>query len=170
MPGQAAAAILAYPGKASCPSGPLSSNVRRHMTDIDPAWYELRDAVFAQDLSAAEALIRERPALLHLSNGIGETVLHFLAVEDDRHGVAWLHARGADLNTKNSFGAPVLFEVASLEYKELFCWLVEHGADPYATDNDGQSLVEHLIEHDHEAMAAWVQSCLDSKPSAAGRE
>jgi ankyrin repeat protein len=140
------------------------------MTDVDPAWYALRDAVYGQDLAAAEALLRDMPALIHLNNSIGETVLHFLAVEDDREGVEWLLSRGADLNTKNSFGAPVLFEVAALEYKELFCWLVEHGADPYVTDREGQTVVEHLIEYDHEPMAKWVQSFLDNKPLVSGRK
>ncbi|SUS05873.1 conserved hypothetical protein [uncultured Defluviicoccus sp.] len=90
-------------------------------------------------------------------NGIGETVLHFLAVEDDEAGVAWLRARGADINTKNEFGTPVLFEVASLGYKNLFTWMVEAGADARAQDAEGQDLVEHLLDYDKEEMAKWVR-------------
>lgn len=39
-------------------------------------------------------------------NGIGETGLHFLAVENDGAAVAWLHARGSDLNTRDPFDSP----------------------------------------------------------------
>jgi hypothetical protein len=128
------------------------------MAEVDAAWYALRNAVFAEDFAEADALVAARPELLHLLNGIGETVLHFLAVEDDQAGVAWLHARGADINTKNQFGTPVLFEVASLGYRDLFRWLVEKGADARAQDAEGQDLVEHLLEYDKQEMASWVRA------------
>lgn len=128
------------------------------MADVDPAWYALRNALFAEQYDEARQLIAGRPALLHLVNGIGETVLHFLAVEDDQEAVAWLHARGADINTKNEFGTPVLFEVASLGYKKLFGWLIEAGADVHAQDADGQDLIEHLLEYDKDEMAEWVRT------------
>jgi hypothetical protein len=67
-------------------------------------------------------MLRETPALLFLTSGLGETALHYLAVEDDLEGVAWLKAKGADLDTKNRFGTPVLFEVAQLEYRMLYGW------------------------------------------------
>jgi hypothetical protein len=128
------------------------------MADVDPAWYALRNALFAEDYDEASRLVGSRPELLHLMNGIGETVLHFLAVEDDQGAVTWLHARGSDINTKNEFGTPVLFEVASLGYKDLFAWFVEAGADVRAQDADGQDLVEHLFEFDKEEMVRWVQT------------
>ena len=107
--------------------------------------------------SRLEELLAESPALLHMMNSIGETVLHFLAVENDLDGVSWLHARGADLNTKNVFGDPVLFEVASLGHKELFNWFRENGADLRATDNEGNDIVLYLLEHDRNEMAEWVR-------------
>ena len=128
------------------------------MADVDPAWYALRNALFAEHYDEATQLIASRPELLHLMNGIGETVLHFLAVEDDQSAVAWLHARGADINTKNEFGTPVLFEVASLGYKKLFGWLIEAGANAHAQDADGQDLIEHLLEYDKDEMADWVRA------------
>ena len=127
------------------------------MSKTDPAWHKLRDAVEAGEFSQAEALLLEQPTLIHMTNGIGETSLHFLAVENDIEGVAWLHARGADLNTKNSFGTPVLFEVAQLEYRELFTWFIENGADANATDREGQDIARHLLDYNHEGMAEWVR-------------
>ena len=127
------------------------------MATVDPDWYVLRNAVIAGQHSQAAALLAARPELIHLANGIGETVLHFLAVENHQEGVAWLHAHGADIDTKNEFGTPVLFEVASLEYKSLFKWFVSAGADVLANDRHNQDLVEHLLEYDKMEMADWVR-------------
>jgi len=128
------------------------------MSETDPVWYELRNALFAKEYDQAATLVAARPELIHLMNSIGETVLHFLAVEDDGAAVAWLHGRGSDLNTRDSFGEPVIFQVAALGYKELFNWLVASGADPFAVTPDGQDLVDHLLEFDKEEMADWVRS------------
>jgi hypothetical protein len=64
------------------------------------AWYRLRNAVFDKEFDSAELLLVQNAKLIEARNGIGETVLHFLAVEDDAAGVAWLRARGADIDTK----------------------------------------------------------------------
>lgn len=85
-------------------------------------------------------------------------MLHFLAVENDAEGVAWLDARGADLDTKNTLGDPVLFEVASLEYRDSFDWFVSKDADIKATNASDQDLVLYLLEMDREEMVAWVRS------------
>lgn len=127
------------------------------MSDTPQSWYDFRNAVYAGDFALAADLLNRQPALLHLTNGIGETVLHFLAVENDLKGVAWLHARGADLDTKNMFGTPVLFEVASLEYKELFDWFLLNGANAKVVDAESQDVVLYLLDFDHEEMAEWVR-------------
>ena len=86
----------------------------------DPKWSHFRDVIYSGDFSQAEIILRADPALLHMMNSIGETVLHFLAIEDDQDGVAWLHARGADIDNKNAFGEPLIFEVGSVGHKEMF--------------------------------------------------
>jgi ankyrin repeat protein len=127
------------------------------MATNDQGWYDFRNAIYAKDFGRADLLLAERPSLIHVCNSIGETVLHFLAVEDDREGVEWLHARGADLNTKNLFGTPVLFEIASLGYKELLTWFVANGADLRATDSEDRDLVLYLLEYENGQMAEWVR-------------
>jgi ankyrin repeat protein len=127
------------------------------MNETPEAWYELRNAIYAGEFDTASKMLIEQPALIHLTNGIGETALHYLAVENDLEGVSWLQARGADLNTKNEFGIPVIFEVASLEYKELFDWFLAKGADIRAQDANGQDIILYLLEFDHEDMAEWVR-------------
>jgi ankyrin repeat protein len=128
--------------------------------DIDPEWYRFRDMVYSKEFEKADEMLRARPALLHLMSGIGETVMHFLAVENDEEGVAWLYAKGADLNAKNVFGEPALFEVASLEYKGLFEWFVKMGADIHAKDHDDRDVVLHLLAFGKDEMAEWVRRLL----------
>lgn len=127
------------------------------MDEVDPRWYEFRDAVYERRFDDAESMLRETPALLLLTSGLGETALHYLAVEDDLEGVSWLRAKGADLDTKNIFGTPVLFEVAQLEYKKLYGWFVRNGADVRAHDQDGRDIVEHLLQFDVPEMVEWVR-------------
>ncbi len=125
--------------------------------ETDQRWYAFRNALYMRNFAAADAMLRETPILLFLMNGIGETPLHFLALENEIAGVSWLQARGADLDTTNLFGTPVIFEVAQLEYREMFLWFVQHGANIHARDREGQDLFEYLLEFDKDDMAEWVR-------------
>jgi len=98
--------------------------------------------------------------VISLKNGIGETALHWLAVENDLDAVKWLSDHGADLNSKNDFGTPLVFEVALLGYTDLFRWLISNGADPRQKDADGLGLKDHLIEHDKADMVNTVDSII----------
>lgn len=121
-------------------------------------WYELRDAVGQKNFSAAEHLLKEHPSLPTARNGIGETVLHFLAIENDEVGVAWLRSRGFALDTKNEFGTPVVFEVAQLRYKALLRWLIESGADISGKDGEGRDIRSYLAEFDRADMISALRT------------
>jgi ankyrin repeat protein len=95
---------------------------------VESVWYEWRNLVYAKQFENAAELLRANPQLVSLRNGLGETVLHYLAVENHSEGVAWLHARGFDIDSQNEFGTPVVFEVAQLGYKDLLLWFKEAGA------------------------------------------
>ena len=127
------------------------------MAEATKDWYALRNAVYAGELADAEQLLKANPTLLTTTNGIGETVLHFLAVENDIKGVAWLRTRDFDVNTKNQFGTPVVFEVAQLEYKELFLWLAANGSDLRTRDAKNADIFEYLSEYGKTEMAEWVK-------------
>lgn len=127
------------------------------MEQADPQWYELRDAVHVREYDRAEVLLGQRPSLLHLVNPLGETVLHFLAVEDDLAGVSWLFAKGADVNNRNIFGVPLIFEVAQVASENLFIWLVEHGADANAVDAEGEDILNYLEQFDEDERIQWVR-------------
>jgi hypothetical protein len=137
----------------------------------DALWYELRNAVYSKDFSVAETVLKANPHLRTARNGIGETVLHFLAVENDLEGVAWLRARGFDLNEQNSFGTPTIFEVAGLGYKDLLLWFIENGGNVEALDRDGEGILAYLRQYDEEEMAQFLKekfphlALLDAKPT-----
>ena len=116
----------------------------------EPLWYELINLVFCKEFARAEGLLAADPCLFDLCNSIGETVLHFLAVENDIEGVAWLHARGFSLNTKNRFGEPMVFEVAMLGRKELLLWLSQDGADLFALDAKERNILDYLRKNKDE--------------------
>ena len=122
----------------------------------EAVWYALRNSVFERDFPAAEKLLSENPSLVNARDGLGETVLHFLAVENDLEGVSWLHARGFSLDERNKFGTPTVFEVAQLEYRELFVWFVHNGADLSLKDGEGNDIVANLLEYGKEEMAQFV--------------
>jgi ankyrin repeat protein len=114
--------------------------------ETEPQWYELRDSVYSRRLGRAEELLQSNPKLLTLMNSIGETVLHYLAVENDIEGVAWLHDRGFSLNTRSELGTPMVFEVADLGYKDLLLWLSQNGADFSALDEENRGIFENLLD------------------------
>lgn len=127
------------------------------MTSTNPEWYRFRDAVETGDHTGANKLLEQTPSLIDRRNSIGETVLHFLAVENHQPGVDWLLREGADPNPINGAGTPLLFEVALLGYKDLFLFLVENGADPGVKHSEGQSIVEYLMEFEKADMIAFVK-------------
>lgn len=130
------------------------------LTPIDKQWYQLRSAVSSQNYSEADLLLKSEPKLVTHTNSIGETVLHFLAVENNIKGVDWLKSKGFSVNTKNEFGTPVIFEVAQLGYKELLVWFCENGADVLATDEYDLTLDESLIDLGQTKMAEFfVKKC-----------
>ena len=53
------------------------------MAETEPRWYSLRNAVRGRRYGEAEALLKADPELIRLRNGLGETALHYLAVENE---------------------------------------------------------------------------------------
>ena len=103
-----------------------------------PGFVALRDAVFGERDEAGR-LIAADPSLLEARNGLGETVLHFLAVENAQEAVAFLIERGANINTVNDFGDTPLMDAASLNYAELCRFLLRHGANPFYVSPRGDN-------------------------------
>lgn len=119
-------------------------------------WYTLKSAVLGRHYSEAESLLEKEPELLDARNRIGETVLHYLSIENDIEGVVWLEKRGFNLNCKNKFGTPVVFDVALLEYKELLEWFYKKGANLSARNRDNLNIIEFLQVYEEDEMSVFV--------------
>lgn len=122
-----------------------------------PGARRLVDACF-DSLAAVATLLDAEPALLFARDGLGETALHYLAVEDQLEAVKWLFARGATLDTVSDVQGSPLSEAASLGYEELVARLLAAGADVAIVngiretamhvacgEDDGLAVVEALL-------------------------
>ena len=123
-----------------------------------PEWYELRALVVEKKFEEAAALLARIPSLRSAVDGMGETVLHYLAVENDHQGVSWLSSQGFDINTRNVFGTPVVFEVAQLDYRDLLQWFISSGANVKCQDSDGNNIKEYVLAFGHEDIAQYLES------------
>jgi ankyrin repeat protein len=83
---------------------------------------------FMEDTEHALHLLDEDPGLVQEKTSLGETALHYLAVENQLEAVKKLYKRGADINTVNDFGGTPLSDAVSLGYVELVRVLLERGA------------------------------------------
>lgn len=77
----------------------------------------------------AETLLKQYPRLREARWILGESVLHFLAIEDYPVGVKWLLERAFDPNTVNELGATPLIEVLVTGNLDMARLLIAHGAD-----------------------------------------
>lgn len=123
-----------------------------------PEWHELRSLVAEKKFEEAAALLAREPSLRFAVNGIGETVLHYQAVENDGEGVSWLRSQGFDINTENEFGTPVVFEIAQLDYRDLLHWFISNGADLKRRDREGKDIKEYVLDSGHEDIAKHLKS------------
>jgi hypothetical protein len=123
-----------------------------------PKWIELRALVAGKKFEEAAALLAREPSVRTAVNGLGETVLHYLAVENDQDGVSWLASQGSDINTRNDFGTPVVFEVALLDYRDLLRWFIASGANVKCLDGEGKNIKDHVLDFGHEDIAKHLEA------------
>lgn len=101
--------------------------------------HRLISAAFAST-DALLVLLSAEPQLLEERTGLGETPLHYLAVENHLPAVALLVEAGAQVNTLNSCGGTPLSDAASLGYDDLVAFLLAHGAKLYLPGQEEPSL------------------------------
>ena len=85
-------------------------------------------AAFFESNSAGLRLLSAAPDLITARTGLGETALHYLAVENQLEAVRTLVEYGAEVNTVNKCGGTPLSEAASLGYVDLVRYLLAVGA------------------------------------------
>jgi ankyrin repeat protein len=85
-------------------------------------------AAFFESVDEGLRLLKSEPDLIRARDGLGETPLHYLAVENQLDSVRALVEHGAQVNTLNECGGTPLSEAASLGYVELVKYLLSVGA------------------------------------------
>jgi ankyrin repeat protein len=79
------------------------------MSQWDPLLVDLVRAAI-EDPAQARLLVKSHPQVLDLRTGLGETALHYLAIEDYADAVQLLIDMGAKVNVVNEFGKSALAE------------------------------------------------------------
>jgi ankyrin repeat protein len=82
--------------------------------------------------SKAEYLLRTHPELLEARTSIGETILHYLVVEDQEEAVKFLIRHGANVNARDRSDETPLTSAAESGLVEMADLLLAAGADPNA--------------------------------------
>jgi ankyrin repeat protein len=98
-----------------------------------------------ENLNTAAQLLDDFPSLIDEKTSLGETALHYLAVENQLEAVRFLYQRGANINTANNCGGTPLSEAASLGYVELVKFLLEKGARTQGLFGTGDPILHEAV-------------------------
>ena len=96
-------------------------------TKWNPLLEELIEAAVREPNRARE-LVKNHPESLELRTGLGETAMHYLAVENYAEAVQLLLELGSNVNTKNMFGQSALLETITVHADEACAVLRRAGA------------------------------------------
>lgn len=119
------------------------------MSPRDPTFYEIRHLLLNEP-AAGLRRIRSDRKLLDVRSGLGETLLHWLAVENQLSLVQALIDLGAEEDPVNNFGSTPLLEAAQLGLTELCLLLLAKGAQVSHKNEAGTSVIAsavHLKRH-----------------------
>jgi ankyrin repeat protein len=126
---------------------------------VDPRFYTFRDAT-RSDLQVAAAMLADDPRIIRLRNGIGETAMHFLAVENCLAEVAWLIDHGSEVDTQNDFQQTPLMEAASLGLLDMCKLLISRGANFRYVSSQGESVFSAAAASDRVEVIQYLLKLL----------
>jgi ankyrin repeat protein len=122
---------------------------------VDPRFHAFRDAVASNLETAAEILARDS-VVLRLRNELGETAMHFFAVENSLREVVWLIDNGSEVDTQNKFKQTPLMEVAGLGQLEMCQLLISHGANVGYVSSRGESVLSAAASTDEAEVVEYL--------------
>jgi ankyrin repeat protein len=113
-------------------------------------------AAVVQGEASADRMLREHPWLLEHPDALGETALHYLAVENYRHAVRYLLSRGANPDPRSRLGNSPLQECTTLcddfDYRVVVELLLAAGADPCSASESLPCAWHHVCCANHEKL------------------
>ena len=95
-------------------------------------------------------------AVLRLRNELGETAMHFFAVEGFPREVVWLIENGAEVDTQNKFKQTPLMEVAGMGRLEMCRLLVSLGASFGYVSSGGESVLSAAASTDEAQVVEFL--------------
>ena len=121
--------------------GELLLQSKTIMPQWDPLLVELMRAAVS-DAERVRHLVKTNPHVLELRTGLGETALHYLAIENYAEAVQLLIDLGASFEVTNDFGNSVLAEAELAEATEAVAVLKRAGAraEPDAAADRGNGI------------------------------
>ena len=125
-----------------CRAGLINAVSSRTMAHAE-GWIEAYDAL-AEGRALPETLLS---TIRVNRNGLGETMLHWYAIEGDPAVLKKLIGLGFDVNTINSFGRTPLFECVTIDRWEVVELLLAHGARTDTRDQNGEDIFEYLEDN-----------------------
>ena len=107
-----------------------------------PAWITLYEHL-AQGQSPDDKLVQE---CLRSRNGLGETLLHWHAIEGESFVLERILSLGFEVNTQNIFGNTPIMEAALIGRWDNVQVLRDHGARLDICNQEGQDYWAYLAE------------------------
>jgi ankyrin repeat protein len=126
---------------------------------VDPRFHAFRDAVASDPQVAAEMLAQDS-VVLRLRNELGETAMHFFAVEDAAREVIWLIEHGSEVDSQNQFKQTPLMEVAGMGRLEMCQLLVSLGASFGYVSSLGESVLSAAASTDEVEVVKYMLSLI----------
>ena len=124
------------------------------MSEESQGYFELLNAFRAASYQGTGTeFISAHPELTSIrSPHVGETVLHFVAIENEVQAVKELAAAGADAGCCDGSQTTPLMSSVKLGHFEMASLLLALGADVHARDHDGQTVLHHWCHRPKEAI------------------
>lgn len=112
-------------------------------------FHRLLDLCVGDPQEFRKVVARDPNAITLRNEHLGETLLHWLAVENYEDAVALLLELGADANTTNESGNSVLSEAVLLGRQAIVERLLKHGADADGAPGESDPPLVQAIRKGH---------------------
>ncbi len=109
----------------------------------------------------AKHLIQSDKAYLSVQSNIGETVFHYLVIENDRDLAEFILRSGSDINTQCNSGDTPLSHAVMLNYLEMVKWLLAQGASISIKDENGETALSKSCWNEKAAIFGLLFSRVD---------